>query len=236
MDQTEYRETAAPPVAGLACAWTAGLPAAAAGPAVQRVVPDACVDVVWWPGGGGLLVAGPDTGPAPAVLRPGDRLAGVRLRPGAAGPVLGVPPAALRDARVPLTEVWGGAADRLAERLAAADDPAAALAAGIAARAAAAPPPDPLAAPLARALAAGSVRDAAAALGLGERQVRRRAVAAFGYGPKTVQRVLRFQRALRLARAGRPLAEVAWAAGYSDQPHMAHDVRQLGGVPIRSLL
>ncbi|MFC7566230.1 helix-turn-helix domain-containing protein [Actinomadura namibiensis] len=66
--------------------------------------------------------------------------------------------------------------------------------------------------------------------------MRRRAVAAFGYGPKTVQRVLRFQRALRLARAGRPLAEVAQVAGYADQAHMANEVRGLGGVPMRGLL
>src|SRR5690606_41603463 len=91
-----------------------------------------------------------------------------------------------------------------------------------------------------RALVAGlsgrSVREAADRVGLSERQLRRRSLAAFGYGPKTLQRVLRFQRALRLARAGVPLADAALAAGYSDQAHFAHEVRDLAGEPIRNLL
>jgi AraC-like DNA-binding protein len=84
--------------------------------------------------------------------------------------------------------------------------------------------------------AGGSVRDVADRLGLSERQLRRRSLAAFGYGPKTLQRVLRFQRALRLARAGEPLADAAFAAGYADQAHFAHEVRALAGEPVRNLL
>ncbi|WP_285492656.1 hypothetical protein [Actinomadura sp. NBRC 104425] len=48
--------------------------------------------------------------------------------------------------------------------------------------------------------------------------------------------MLRFQRALARARAGEPLAEVAHGAGYADQAHLAHDVRDLAGVPIGALL
>jgi AraC-like DNA-binding protein len=48
--------------------------------------------------------------------------------------------------------------------------------------------------------------------------------------------VLRFQRALRLARAGEPLADAAFAAGYADQAHFAHEVRALAGEPVRNLL
>jgi AraC-like DNA-binding protein len=48
--------------------------------------------------------------------------------------------------------------------------------------------------------------------------------------------VLRFDRALALARAGTPLAEVAATAGYADQPHLAREVRALSGVPLRTLL
>jgi AraC-like DNA-binding protein len=97
-------------------------------------------------------------------------------------------------------------------------------------------PPDPLVTGLVASLERRSVRETADRLGLGERQLRRRATAAFGYGPKTLQRVLRFQRALALARAGRPLADVAYETGYADQAHMAHEVRELAGVPIRALL
>ncbi|MEV4002816.1 DUF6597 domain-containing transcriptional factor [Actinomadura sp. NPDC049753] len=222
-----YREYRTP---GLACSWTAALPPDAE-PFVQRVLPDGCVDLIWT--GGGILVAGPDTGPMPAVVRPGEELAAVRFAPGAAPPVLGVPADALRDGRVPLRDLWGGEADRLAEAVAAASDRRAALVEALRARMV---PADPLVAAMAGRLAEVSVREAADALGLGERQLRRRSLAAFGYGPKTLQRVLRFQRALGLARAGRPLAEVAFTAGYADQAHFAHEVRALAGEPVRTLL
>lgn len=73
-------------------------------------------------------------------------------------------------------------------------------------------------------------------LGLGERQLLRRSLRAFGYGPKTLQRVVRFQRALRLARRGVAAAEVAVASGYADQAHMANEVRRLAGMPLGRLI
>lgn len=97
--------------------------------------------------------------------------------------------------------------------------------------------PDPAAPAVAAGLRAGrSIALVASDLGFSERHLHRRCVAAFGYAPKTLQRVLRFQHALRLARAGVPLAEVAVTAGYADQAHLAHDVRRLSGGPIRRLL
>jgi AraC-like DNA-binding protein len=50
-----------------------------------------------------------------------------------------------------------------------------------------------------------------------------------GMGPKAVARVLRFQRALRLLREGRPLADVAYDCGFADQPHLNREFRTLGG-------
>jgi AraC-like DNA-binding protein len=73
-------------------------------------------------------------------------------------------------------------------------------------------------------------------LGLTERALHRRCLAAFGYGPKMLHRVLRFQRALRLVRAGRPFADAAIEAGYADQPHLAREVRALAGIPLGALL
>ena len=62
--------------------------------------------------------------------------------------------------------------------------------------------------PLARAAALGWPTRARAwmrrrALGVSERQLRRRFADAVGYGPKTLARVLRFQRFLALARRRR---------------------------------
>jgi AraC-like DNA-binding protein len=61
-------------------------------------------------------------------------------------------------------------------------------------------------------------------------------VAGFGYAPKTLQRIVRFQRALRLARSGVAAVDVAVAAGYADQAHLSHDVKRLSGVTLRHLL
>ncbi|MER7370955.1 helix-turn-helix domain-containing protein, partial [Nonomuraea wenchangensis] len=98
------------------------------------------------------------------------------------------------------------------------------------------PPADPDAPFIARALRHGrSVSEVARDLGLSERQLHRRSLTAFGYAPKTLQRIVRFQRALRLARAGVPLATVAAEAGYADQAHLSHEVKRLSGVSLRTL-
>ncbi|GAA0855049.1 DUF6597 domain-containing transcriptional factor [Streptosporangium amethystogenes subsp. fukuiense] len=198
----------------------------------QLVVPDGCVDLIWGPGG--ARVAGPDTGPKTVWMSPGDRYVGIRFGPGTAGGVFGVPLDSLRDLRVPLSELeslrelseltpFTGVTDAVQRVLAV--------------RMRTTPGPDPAASAIAEALLAGrSVREVAWDLGLGERQLLRRCLRAFGYGPKTLQRVVRFQRALRLARRGIAAAEVAAASGYADQAHMANEVRRLAGVPLGRLI
>jgi AraC-like DNA-binding protein len=76
-------------------------------------------------------------------------------------------------------------------------------------------------------------------LGVSERQLHRRFTAAVGYGPKTFQSVLRFQRLLHLAsqaQGSQNLAHLAAAAGYSDQPHMNREVRRFSGTTPTDLL
>jgi AraC-like DNA-binding protein len=51
-----------------------------------------------------------------------------------------------------------------------------------------------------------------------------------------LQRVLRFDRAVRMARRGTELASVAYETGYADQAHLAREVRALAGVPMTTLL
>jgi AraC-like DNA-binding protein len=84
------------------------------------------------------------------------------------------------------------------------------------------------------------VQGLADAIGISERQLRRRFHAAVGYGPKTLARVLRFQRMLRLAagRGGEPerLARLALEAGYADQAHMTAECTRLAGQPPARLL
>ena len=66
-------------------------------------------------------------------------------------------------------------------------------------------------------------------LALSERTLRRRFDEAFGYGPKTLDRILRFQRFLALARGARnpAAASLAAAAGYADQAHLTRECRRL---------
>ncbi|GGL82224.1 AraC family transcriptional regulator [Streptomyces fumigatiscleroticus] len=204
-------------------------------PGAGRVLPDGCMDLLWHDGR--LLVAGPDT----RAHRTGDGAgpwAGVRFPPGTAPALLGVPAHELRDRRVALADLWPAAeARRLTARVNAAADPATGLERAALERAAATGPPDPLLRHLVAALDAGRpVAATADALGLGARTLHRRSLAAFGYGPKTLARVLRLQRALALARGGVPLAETAARAGFADQAHLARDVRQLAGVPLTGLL
>ncbi|WP_052847905.1 helix-turn-helix domain-containing protein [Streptomyces avicenniae] len=227
-----YRERAARlAVLGGAKVWVSVLPRA------KRVLPDGCMDLLW--DGAGLRVAGPDTR---AFVTGGSgegatRVAGVRLAPGVGPVAFGVPADELTDQGADLDVLLPSRrvrelAARVGEAEAVGDaDVAAALesvAAGLLGGSAAPP-----GAWLGTAVAALDGRHGVAAtarlLGWSERQFRRRSVAAFGYGPKTLGRVLRLQRAVRLA--DEPAAVVAVRAGYADQAHMAREVRDLTGVP-----
>lgn len=202
------------------------------------VLPDGCMDLLW--ADGRLLVAGPDTGPHPAGEVPGGAFAGIRLAPGTAPALIGVPAHALRDRRVELADLWPAGAVRRASGLVEGyvdgyGDARAGLEVLARTRAAATGAPDPLVAEVAARLRAGeAVAAIARAVGLGERQLHRRSLDAFGYGPRTLGRILRLRRALALARAGLPFAEVACVVGYADQAHLSREVRALAGTTLRA--
>jgi AraC-like DNA-binding protein len=241
-----YREIAPPTgiTAHVATVWTRGPePAERA----HRIVPDACADIVWITGRR-LLVAGPSTGPVVSTIPRGGSAVGVRFRVGAAGSALGVPARELLDGYADLEAVWGDAGAELAHRLAAAPTLDAAVAILTAAVERRLPPPEAID-PVVRAAAVGASRPRTpvealgAGLGVGERQLRRRFDDAVGYGPKTLQRVLRFQRFLALAEAERAadaaepdLAQLAFAAGYADQAHLTRECTRLAGLPPAALL
>ncbi|MFI7405185.1 helix-turn-helix domain-containing protein [Streptomyces sp. NPDC049541] len=200
-----------------------------------RVLPDGCMDLLWHQGR--LLVAGPDTRAYVTGGEPGVWV-GVRLYPGTAPALLGVPAHELRDRRVALSELRSAAeVRRLTARVNAAAEPANGLEELALRLAADTEPPDPLLRHLVTALGEGRpVAATADELGLGARQLHRRSLAAFGYGPKMLARVLRLQRALRLAREGVPFAETAARAGFADQAHLARDVKELAGLRLGQLL
>jgi AraC-like DNA-binding protein len=212
-----------------AVVWTRVVPSSGA---TTRVLPDGCMDLIWVDGD--LLVAGPDTVAQLAVGPPGATYVGLRFAPGTGPAALGVPAHLLRDSRVPLADLWPAArVRRLAGRLASAPRPADALESAAADGLRTADPVAPVVA--ARLRGGASVAATAAAVGLGERQLHRRCLHAFGYGPKTLARVLRLDRAVALARAGTPFATVAAEAGYADQAHLAREVRALAGASLTAL-
>jgi AraC-like DNA-binding protein len=200
----------------------------------QRVLPDGCMDLLWIEGD--LVVAGPDTRAYVADAEPGIRHAALRFAPGTGPGFLGVPAREVRDTRVPLADLWSpGRGRRLADRIGTAPNP------GLALEQAAVElfdrPPDRLAAQVLSGVRRGvGVRDLAGSAGLSERQLHRRCLDAFGYGPKMLARVLRMNAALDRARTGLALAEVAAVSGYADQAHLTREVKALAGVTPSVLL
>jgi AraC-like DNA-binding protein len=220
----------------LACTWMNALPGSAVPP--LQVIPDGCVDIVWT--GESLSVAGPDTQPVFESFPPGTVIVGVRFLPGAAPPWLGVPASEFVNGRVSLEEFWRTDARRLADRLHGTQDPRHVAELMLSALSSRSPRPT-LVDPAARAVADTLARDdgrrvripaLTAALGLSERTLRRRCESAFGYGPKTLERILRFQQFLGLLRRSTAprLAELAAASGFADQAHLTREVRRLGGL------
>ncbi|GGZ27035.1 helix-turn-helix domain-containing protein [Streptomyces nitrosporeus] len=202
----------------------------------RPVLPDGCMDLLWT--GRVLLVAGPDTRAFHPAGAEGATRAGIRFAPGTAPALLGVPAHELRDRRVPLDALWPGArVRRLTERTGDAADPSAVLEDIALGRAVDAGPPDPLTALAALRLGQGRpVAAVAREAGLGARQLHRRSLAAFGYGPKTLARILRLQRALALVRAGTAYAEAAYAVGCTDQAHLAREMKDLTGTTLGGYL
>jgi AraC-like DNA-binding protein len=210
----------------------------------QPVLPDACVDLVSVDGD--VAVAGPATRPVTVRLAPGSVTIGVRFLPGAAPPIVGVNAAELRDQDVAVAEVWGRAGATVAARVAEATDWSTGLGlltGAVSDRLDDAPALDPVGTGLAARLAeppGQPLRRLADDMALSERQFRRRVEDAVGYSPRTLARIVRFQRFLRAARSspGRrvDLAGLAAATGYADQAHLTRESRRLGGLPPAALL
>jgi AraC-like DNA-binding protein len=195
----------------------------------NRILPDGCLDIIW--NDGAVFVAGPDTAAEVATSPAGARFCALRFADGLGPAVLGVPADELTDRQVPLAALWPASEVR---RLAESADPLAALEIAVARRWRS---PEPEMVALAAAARAGRPVGAIAdALGLSARQLQRRCRTSYGYGPKMLARVLRLQRALELARRGRPFADVSATAGYADQAHLSREVKALAGVPLSELM
>jgi AraC-like DNA-binding protein len=230
-----YRERApcAPLRAHFVCTWFHRLPRE--GAATPVIVPDGCMDLQWV--NGLLRIAGPDATAQREALPPGASIVGLRFGPAAAPAWLRTRACDLRDARVPLEALWGAEARRLAAWAGEAGTPegiAGRLEAALAARAPRNAPEPGGGARLFRRLWHGEddLATVCAELNLSPRTLRRRCHEWFGYGPRTLARVLRFQRFLRSAgqAPGASLAALAADAGYADQAHLTREASRLAGL------
>jgi AraC-like DNA-binding protein len=222
--------------AHLRCIWFHRIPENSHAPI--RVVPDGCVDLRWIEGR--LTVAGPDRSAMLETIPPGAFVIGFRFLPARASRWLGLPMSEIVDRRVPLEDLWGAEARRLADGAGEAGAPSQIvrrLELGLGRKAeifeAADQDMECVFALLSReGFSTPSVADLVGQLGLSERTLRRRCREAFGYGPKTLERILRFQRFLRLVRSpgGDGMARLAAEAGYADQAHLAREVKRLSGL------
>ncbi|MDA3624774.1 AraC family transcriptional regulator [Saccharopolyspora sp. WRP15-2] len=192
----------------------------------KQVVPDGVLDLMWFRNR--LVVAGADTRAVVVETRPDEVTWGLQLAPGVAHALLGVPVHELTDQRVELSEVVA-----LPKRRSFEADPGDALEQVFLDMWARADPDSSalrFAASLDRAARDGlSVQATADLHGLPERSLRRLSNRLFGYGPKTLVQIHRFQRALHLARSGQSLSVAAATAGYVDQAHFNREAKRLAG-------
>jgi AraC-like DNA-binding protein len=208
-----------------------------------RVLPDGCLDLVW--DGKQVRAVRPAPGPARYPIGPGPPVTGIRIRPGWAALVLGVPLRLLPEVTDLADLADPSGSRRFEAALAAAPGPAArrgALTRAVAGALAEAAGPDREVLGAVRALGQprASVGGAARAASLSPRQLRRRFGDHVGLPPKTLQAILRFQRLRTQLAAARitpsTLARAAADCGYFDQPHLCLDCRRLAGLTPSALL
>ncbi len=235
-----WYEPVAPPAAVdevIACTWQAR-------PTGRHLLtPDACVDIVVLEPGSGrapsAVVCGPEQRSWTFELPPGTTSVGVRFRPGVAGLALDLDLGELGDARIPLAEAIGTAAQPLLDRLAGRplEDRRRRLEAWCVDRWSALRP-DPAAEAVLAWVSSVPHRPLDGLdrhLGVSSRTLQRLARRRFGYPPSTLARIVRFQRFCAAASttaswaARGSLADLAAGAGYADHAHLARDCRAITG-------
>jgi AraC-like DNA-binding protein len=225
----------------VSCLWVQQIPESSDA-YLHRSTPDGSMEITYRQGSVPILI-GPRSRHGEETLPPGTTVVGVRFRPGAAVAFAGMPASELLDISVSLRDIWGPQADQLSDELADAGSPAM-MVATLEREAhkvlAAAPAPDPVIQVVVDALTRNTadIGDLPTLADMSSRQLLRRSVAAVGYGPKALQRILRFQRLLASAHAGLadPLAVLAIELGYADQAHLTDESKRLTGLPPAAFL
>lgn len=240
------------------CVWSLSAPRRPPGLPAERITPDGCVEIIVQLAARAraapplrpmalqpaAFILAPLAGPLRLEPSGAMRTLGIRFRPGGAAPFLPFAIDALGPGEVPLDAAFGRAGGELVERLAAAPSEAARttlveafLLGRLAERESGKRTGDPgdraVAAAVRRILAGRfSVAALARDCGWSVRQLERRFRRDTGLAPRALGRIVRFQRVLRAVSPGRERADwvrVALDCGYSDQPHLIRDFRELAG-------
>lgn len=231
-----YRELHPAPdlAAFVACGWISVVGHQAGTPAMP-VVPDGCSDIITCDDLPPILV-GPDTQARWPALPAGTVITGLRFRPGALRGVVGIPAVDLVDNNVELGDL-SESGRRLQADLLGADTLHGRLALmehWVRGRARL-QPRDMGVIQACQAMVAKptmDLADLATGMGWSTRRLHREFTASCGYGPKTMQRILRVQRVTRVAHRTRrrlSLSAIAAASGFADQAHMTREFRAITG-------
>jgi AraC-like DNA-binding protein len=220
----------------------------------HRVPPDGCLDIIY-DHGHGLRAIGTMTREQRFDFPKGVCMAGIRFRPGMAGPFLGVSPAELTDGSAPLEDLWARRARELkikVEDARSIQDAMGILLSSLPTRDIAPNPVQKAIEAIAAANGNVDLDSIARQANLSPRQFRRRCLKESGLSPKHLCRVLRFRHASRIARAVGQMnmdrlnmghltldrlnmdrlnwSAIALEAEYFDQAHFIRDFRQFTGL------
>lgn len=228
-----YREVALPdPLSSIAlCAWSFALEPCDPQELVHSIPPDGTTNLVLTRFPQGTLqplLVGPSLAAVRTPIARGFAVAGLRLRPEAASCIAGHIPVPNHSRSLPLNGDLAGLWFDLADLIDHQTDWCRTTAV-LGAR----QPADPAMSIVVSLLLASSgriaVSELAVHLGVSERQLRRRFRRAAGISPKQYAGVQRSRRALILALTEPNWADVALTAGFSDQPHLARDIKSRFG-------
>ena len=224
-----FQETAPPEALGRFVHASWSFDAGAGAPPVHHVPPDGCVSIVL--GERNATLVGPRMTDLAVPVRAGASFRGVRMRPEAAGLLVGITPAEWVGSVSPLVDADPDLAGAAASNDV--DEALSLLLTELESRAGAAALPDALVRDALCAIDAGEFRVEALACGLGvsTRTLQRRFVAATGLSPKAFVRIRRFRLAVGtlLAPEPHPWGRIAVEGGFADQAHLVREITALAG-------
>jgi AraC-like DNA-binding protein len=200
----------------------------------HRVPPDGCIDIIY-DRRRGLRAVGAMTREQRFHLPENVCVAGIRFRPGKAGPFLRTSLSELTDSSVALEDLWSHRAREWRRRL----DDAKSIQDAMRILLGNLPVPAAQPNPVQRAIEAMAAVNGntdldrvAGQANLNPRQFRRRCLQESGLAPKRLCRVLRFRHVCRVAGALDPpnWSAIAVEAGYFDQSHLIRDFGDFTGL------